>query len=114
MFEGFDMKFDSSASDNIRVIWAFTLALLEVSILKEGNHPCILIFDEPDQQSTIVSDMEAFFSKVIHISEQSQVIIGITLKDSDTRQAVENLSKEKYVRINVPNKAFQFIRKNAV
>lgn len=114
LFEGFDMKFDSSASDNIRVIWAFTLALLEVSILKEGNHPCILIFDEPDQQSTIVSDMEAFFSKVIHISEQSQVIIGITLKDSDTRQAVENLSKEKYVRINVPNKAFQFIRKNAV
>ena len=28
--DGFDMKFDSSASDGIRTIWAFTLALLQV------------------------------------------------------------------------------------
>ena len=114
LFEGFDMKFDSSASDNIRVIWAFTLALLEVSVTTEGNHPCVLIFDEPDQQSTIIADMEAFFSKVIQISEQSQIIIGITLKDSDTRQAVDALPDDKYTRINVPNKAFQFMRKNIV
>ena len=112
LFEGFDMKFDSSASDNIRVIWAFTLALLEVSIRTDGNHPCVLIFDEPDQQSTIITDMEAFFSKVLQLAEQSQIIIGITLKDSDTRQAVENLPNDKYLRINVPNKAFHIIRKS--
>lgn len=108
------MKFDSSASDNIRVIWAFTLALLEVSIKTDGNHPCVLIFDEPDQQSTIITDMEAFFSKVIQLAEQSQIIIGITLKDSDTRQAVDALPKDKYKQINIPNKAFQFIKKNVV
>lgn len=49
--DGFDMKFDSSASDGIRVIWAFTMALLQVSVEKEGNHPGIIIFDEPAQQS---------------------------------------------------------------
>jgi len=32
--EGFDMKFDSSASDNIRAIWAYTLALLRTSMEK--------------------------------------------------------------------------------
>lgn len=112
LFEGFDMKFDSSASDNIRVIWAFTLALLEVSIKTDGNHPCVLIFDEPDQQSTIITDMEAFFSKVLQLAEQSQIIIGITLKDRDTRQAVENLPEDKYTRIIIPNKAFQFMKKS--
>lgn len=30
--ENFDMKFDSSASDGIRAIWAFTLALMQTSI----------------------------------------------------------------------------------
>lgn len=114
LFEGFDMKFDSSASDNIRVIWAFTLALLEVSITTEGNHPCVLVFDEPDQQSTIIADMKAFFSKVIQIAEQSQIIIGITLKDSDTRQAIDALPEDKYTRINIPNKAFQLIQKTSV
>lgn len=47
VIEGFDMKFDSSASDNIRAIWAFTIALIQTSLSKSGNHPNILIFDEP-------------------------------------------------------------------
>lgn len=47
--DGFDMKFDSSASDGIRTIWAFTLALLQVSVEKDGNHPGVIIFDEPAQ-----------------------------------------------------------------
>ena len=43
--EGFDMKFDSSASDNIRAIWAYTLALLRTSNEVGGNHPQIVMFD---------------------------------------------------------------------
>jgi hypothetical protein len=34
---GFQMYFDVSASDNIRLIWAYTLALLEVSNQTQGN-----------------------------------------------------------------------------
>ncbi|WP_346888662.1 hypothetical protein [Clostridium sp. UBA1056] len=30
---GFDMKFDSSASDNISAIWAFTFALMRVKVI---------------------------------------------------------------------------------
>ena len=31
VIDRFDMKFDSSASDNIRTIWSYTLALLQTS-----------------------------------------------------------------------------------
>lgn len=114
LFEGFDMKFDSSASDNIRVIWAFTMALLQVSLETEGNHPTVLIFDEPDQQSTIISDMSSFFDSIICLSDKCQVIMGITLKDSDTKNVIEKLPKEKYKRVNVPNKAFQLQKENKI
>jgi len=110
LFEGFDMKFDSSASDNIRVIWAFTVALLQVSLLKDGNHPTVLIFDEPDQQSTIISDMQSFFTSILEITDKCQVIMGITLKDSDTKKLISELSEGKCKRVNIPNKAFQLIQ----
>lgn len=107
LFEGFDMKFDSSASDNIRVIWAFTMALLQVSILKGGNHPTVLIFDEPDQQSTIISDMKSFFENILELTDKCQVVMGITLKDRDTKQVIDKLPEGKFKCIDVPNKAFQ-------
>ncbi len=50
--DGYDLTFESSASDVIRTIWAFLLALLEVSLEQEGNHPGFLVFDEPRQQMT--------------------------------------------------------------
>lgn len=109
LFEGFDMKFDSSASDNIRVIWAFTMALLQVSILKGGNHPTVLIFDEPDQQSTIISDMKSFFENILELTDKCQVIMGITLKDRDIKQVIDKLPEGKFKCIDVPNKAFQKI-----
>ncbi len=48
--EGFEITFDSSASDNIRIIWAYTIALLYVSLKFSTNHFGIIIFDEPQQQ----------------------------------------------------------------
>ncbi|TVX93270.1 hypothetical protein [Paenibacillus agilis] len=110
--EGFDMKFDSSASDNIRAIWAFTLSLLQTSLMDSGNHPGTLIFDEPAQHSIIVSDMKEFFNSIINNLSNSQVIIGITVKDSDTRKVVNELPEGKYNLIMVPNKAFQKIDKS--
>lgn len=112
LFEGFDMKFDSSASDNIRVIWAFTMALLQVSLEKDGNHPTVLIFDEPDQQSTIINDMQAFFASILRQSDMCQVIMGITLKDSETKKVIQDIPEGKYTQVNVPYKAFRLIQNN--
>lgn len=88
IIENFDLKFDSSASDHIRGIWAFTLALTQTSNELNGNHPGILIFDEPGQHSIVVEDMEAFIDCLIDLSTKNQVILGITIKETDTRELI--------------------------
>jgi hypothetical protein len=50
--EGFDLGFDLSASDMVRVIWAYLLGILETGIAFDSNHPRLLMFDEPRQQET--------------------------------------------------------------
>lgn len=105
----FDMKFDSSASDNIRGIWAYTMALMKTSILKSGNHPNVLIFDEPNQHSIIPEDMDQFLESIIELGNKCQVIVGITIKDSDTKRTIEKLDNKVYNLVTVKNKAFQRI-----
>ena len=48
--EGYDPAFESSASDVIRIIWAYLLSLRCVSEDLDLNHPGLVIFDEPRQQ----------------------------------------------------------------
>jgi hypothetical protein len=48
---GVNLSADVSASDLIRLHWAYLLGLLEVGVQATGNHPGLLIFDEPQQQS---------------------------------------------------------------
>ena len=105
--DGFDMKFDSSASDVVRVIWAFTLALLQVSIAKAGNHPNILIFDEPAQQSIVPADMKSFINSIIELEKNCQVIIAITLNSEEIVGIINALKKEDYNEILIVDKAFK-------
>lgn len=107
--EGFDMKFDSSASDNIRAIWAFTIAVMQTSLNKGGNLPEVLIFDEPAQHSIITDDMAQFFQSILQFEDKVQVIIGITVKDSETKEIIKELDSDKYYLINVGEKAFKSI-----
>lgn len=106
VIEEFDMKFDSSASDNIRGIWAYTVALMQTSMKKNGNHPTVLIFDEPNQHSIISQDMEEFFKNIISIGKTCQVIVGITVKDSDTKATIDKMPEGTYQLITIGNKAF--------
>lgn len=107
--DGFDMKFDSSASDNIRIIWSFTIALLQTSLEKAGNHPNIMIFDEPAQHSIVTSDMESLIQSVLSLKESAQVIIGITLNNEELDRAIENLSEENAKIINIGERAFKLL-----
>ncbi|MBV7271634.1 hypothetical protein JMF89_04100 [Clostridiaceae bacterium UIB06] len=104
--EDFDMKFDSSASDNIRAIWAYTMALLQTSLAKQGNHFGSLIFDEPAQHSIGSEDMEKFFKSILSYGDACQVIIGITVNTDEIKDAIEKLEKDKYHLIKIGSKAF--------
>src|SRR5690606_2764350 len=45
--DDFDLQADISASDSVRVIWAYLLGLLEVGEQFDTNHPGFVVFDEP-------------------------------------------------------------------
>lgn len=105
--DGFDMKFDSSASDGIRVIWAFTMALLQVSIEKGGNHPGIIIFDEPAQQSIVPEDMKSFIESVVEIKKPFQIITAITLNSQELISIINGLDASSNYRIQIGGKAFK-------
>lgn len=103
----YDMKYDSSASDGIRMIWAFTMALLQVSLEKHGNHPGILVFDEPAQQSVISNDMRSFIASAVELGASSQIIIAITLNSEELVSIVESLDPQSYHQITITGKAFK-------
>ncbi|WP_226670336.1 hypothetical protein [Metabacillus litoralis] len=104
--ENFDLKFDSSASDHIRRIWAFTIALVQTSNELNGNHPGILIFDEPGQHSIVVEDMEAFLDSLKILAAKTQVIVGITIKETDTREVIFKKISEGCKGIIIKDRAF--------
>lgn len=108
--DGFDMKFDSSASDGIRVIWAFTMALLQVSIEKNGNHPGVVIFDEPAQQSIVPEDMKSFISSVAELGNICQTITAITLNSKELLEIINGLDDGTYHMITITEKAFKLFK----
>lgn len=113
--DGFDMKFDSSASDGIRVIWAFTMALLQVSVEKQGNHPGIIIFDEPAQQSIVPEDMKSFIESALEIKGPFQIITAITLNSQELINIIDGLDASSNHKIQIEEKRlndWENMRKN--
>ena len=106
VIDKFDMKFDSSASDNIRAIWSYTLALLQTSVKHDGNHFGLLIYDEPTQHSIGAEDARAFFNNIIALGERCQVIVGITVNNADIKSVISNMDANSYKYIHIGEKAF--------
>jgi AAA domain len=50
--EGYEIGFETSASDAIRLKWAYQFGLLELGRKHPTNHPMLLVLDEPRQQSS--------------------------------------------------------------
>lgn len=84
--EEFDLQADISASDSIRVIWAYLLGLLEVSRQFATNHPGLLIFDEPKQQSAKDLSFAALLRRAAADREGRQIVFA-------TSESLESLNK---------------------
>ena len=74
--EDWDLQADISASDSIRVVWAYLLGLLEVGKSFSTNHPGFLAFDEPRQQSTKKVSFAALLRRAAAYPMDSQVIFA--------------------------------------
>ncbi|EOH73423.1 hypothetical protein [Enterococcus malodoratus] len=105
--DGFDLKADSSASDNIRTIWSYTLSLLKISNMYNGNHLGFVIFDEPKQHSIHEKDMIEFFNQAM-LFHNNQIIIGFTQDQLESPQIfLDKLKKEGCNIIDLGTKAFK-------
>jgi capsule polysaccharide export protein KpsE/RkpR len=80
--EGFDLGFDISASDMIRVIWAYLMSMLSVSGEHGGNHLGLLVFDEPRQQETARESYEQLLQQAADEAGQDRQILFATSETS--------------------------------
>lgn len=78
----YNIRFDSSASDFIRSIWAYTCSLYKTSIAKNGNHPNFLMFDEPKQQDMSINDFTNFL-KELATYKNAQTLLFASFENSD-------------------------------
>lgn len=78
----YNIRFDSSASDFVRSIWAYTCSLYKTSIEKNGNHPNLLMFDEPKQQDLSINDFTNFL-KELSTYKNAQTLLFASFENSD-------------------------------
>jgi hypothetical protein len=81
LIEGVDVKYDTSASDYVRLIWAYVISLLQVSNNRNGNHLGILVFDEPGQHQMSIDSQKHLFSKLEEVSGQSIIASSLNVDD---------------------------------
>lgn len=98
------IRINSSASDFVRNIWAYTLALL-----KEGtNHPGVVIFDEPGQHRTNLNSLKALLNSCSKINHQTIIFTSIDKQLNDKEKIdldilISELPKEDYKLIRLDN-----------
>jgi len=91
--KSYDIRFDSSGSDHIRCMWAYYISLLETSRSMNGNHPLLMIFDEPQQQSASTKDFHEFLKELSGQKEgQSIVFASFQNSQSDFKAATKGLT----------------------
>ena len=72
-----DIGFEASASDGIRLKWAYYLSLLALSEIFKTNHLGLVIFDEPGQQQMKDVDLSTFLSWASdNIGSSRQMIVS--------------------------------------
>ncbi|CAD0331559.1 hypothetical protein CFBP498_22140 [Xanthomonas hortorum pv. vitians] len=78
-----DIKSESSASDFVRLIWAYLIALYQASEMSKpkGNHLGFLLLDEPGQHSMSQESQRALFKTLI-ASPNLQSIVAASFDES--------------------------------
>ena len=79
--EGFEIGFELSASDAIRLKWAYHLALLELSRTDTTNHPGFVVFDEPRQQAAREISFQRLLERAASAKAAGQQVIFATSED---------------------------------
>ena len=85
-----DIGFEASASDGIRLKWAYYLALLEVSQRFPMNHLGMIVFDEPGQQQMKELDLASFLDRAAEsVRRKGQVVVSTSEDIERVRDSLE-------------------------
>lgn len=77
-----------SASDNVRLVWAYVVGLLEMARYYEISHPGLLILDEPGQQEIEPASLEALLQRLARSSSYEQQVIVASSKKPDVVRSI--------------------------
>jgi AAA domain len=108
--EGVDLPnaVQMAASDAVRLIWGYLVALLEVSRTDGTHHPGIVIFDEPQQQHMKEVSFEALLQRVAPCRDAGQQAIIAT---SEARESLSTMLEGISCQlIDLPERVLQRIR----
>lgn len=86
--EGYEIGFETSASDAIRLKWAYQLGLLELARNHATNHPGLLLLDEPRQQSSSKVSFGQLLERAASHRGTGQQVIVSTSEDFDTLKPI--------------------------
>lgn len=78
-----DIKADSSASDFVRLIWAYLLSIYDTSVDLHGNHPGLIAFDEPGQHSMADTSVNSLF-KALNGYAGLQSIVAASFDENES------------------------------
>jgi hypothetical protein len=73
----------TSASDAIRMIWAYLIGMMATSRRFPTNHLGLLVFDEPRQQGTKLLSFDALLKSAAAISGKTQQIVFVTSEEKE-------------------------------
>ncbi|PWK09093.1 hypothetical protein [Pantoea ananatis] len=107
--EGYDIGFDTSASDGIRIIWGYLISLFSLGQAFNTNHPGIIIFDEPRQQEA----NKVSFAELLKDAAESTKINGqiIFATSEDESVLVNALDGYEYTIVSFNKDEGKLIRK---
>ena len=81
--EGFEIGFELSASDAIRLKWSYQIALMELAREYPTNHPGFVVFDEPRQQETAKLSFRRLLERAATAKLAKQQVIFATSEDTE-------------------------------
>lgn len=100
------IRINSSASDFVRNLWAYSISLL----IKGVNHPGLLVFDEPGQHRINIQSLKSLFEFCSNIANK-QIIIFTSIEKSisdkeklEIDELITNIKREKIHLIKLDNK----------
>jgi hypothetical protein len=78
----------TSASDTIRIIWAYLIGMLEVTRKFETHHMGLLVFDEPRQQGAEKVSFDELLHRAAQAKNAGQQVIFATSEDQEVLEGI--------------------------